>query len=55
MEFSTDVFSLDRPSKVKFDLVGSKLPNNNDVYFTYGVLKAPFNNTLHFSIILPTF
>lgn len=33
MEFSTDVFSLDRPSKVKFDLVGSKLPNNNDVYF----------------------
>lgn len=33
MEFSTDVFSLDRPSKVKFDLVGSKLPNNTDVYF----------------------
>ena len=29
MEFSTDVFSLDRPSQVKFDLVGSKLPNSN--------------------------
>ena len=33
MEFSTDIFSLDRPSHVKFDLVGSKLPNSNDIYF----------------------
>lgn len=33
MEFKTDVFSLDKPSKVKFDLVGAKLPNANDLYF----------------------
>ena len=33
MDFNTDIFSLDRPAKVKFDLVGSKLPNSNDVYF----------------------
>ncbi len=28
MDFSTDIFSLDRPSKVTFNLVGSKLPNS---------------------------
>ncbi|MFA5671861.1 MAG: hypothetical protein WC922_05345 [Synergistaceae bacterium] len=33
MDFNTDIFSLDRPSKVTFNLVGSKLPNSNDVYF----------------------
>lgn len=33
MDFSTDIFSLDRLSKVTFNLVGSKLPNSNDVYF----------------------
>ena len=33
MEFSTDIFSLDRPSQVKFNLAESKLPNSNDVYF----------------------
>lgn len=26
MDFDTDIFSLDRPSKVTFNLVGSKLP-----------------------------
>lgn len=33
MEFNTNIFSLDRPSKIKFDLVGAKLPNSNDVFF----------------------
>lgn len=33
MDFNTNIFSLDRSAKVKFDLVGSKLPNSNDVYF----------------------
>ena len=33
MDFNTDILSLDRPSKVTFNLVGSKLPNSNDVYF----------------------
>ena len=33
MDFNTDIFSLDRPSKVTFNLVGSKLPSSNDVYF----------------------
>ena len=33
MDFNTDIFSLDRPSKVTFNLEGSKLPNSNDVYF----------------------
>ncbi len=33
MDFNTDIFSLDRPAEVKFDLVGSKLPSSNDVYF----------------------
>ena len=33
MEFTTDIFSLDRSSHFKFNLVGAKLPNSNDVYF----------------------
>ena len=33
MDFNTDIFSLDGPSKVKFKLVGVKLPSSNDVYF----------------------
>lgn len=33
MEFTTDIFTLDRPSQVKFNLVGTKLPRSNDVYF----------------------
>ena len=33
MNFNTDVFSLDRPSSVKYGLVGSTLPSGNDVYF----------------------
>lgn len=30
MDFNTDIFSLDRPSKVTFNLVGSKLYNISD-------------------------
>lgn len=33
MDFSTDIFSLDKPSKVTFNLVGAKLPNNHDLFF----------------------
>ena len=33
MKFKTDVFSLDKPLKEKFNLVGTKLPNTNDLYF----------------------
>lgn len=33
MEFKTDIFSLDKPAKVKFELIGAKLPNNHDVFF----------------------
>ena len=33
MEFTTDIFSLDKPSSVKFNLVGTRLPNNHDLYF----------------------
>ena len=33
MEFNTDVFALNRPSQIKFNLVDVKLPNSNDVYF----------------------
>ena len=32
MDFNTDIFSLDRPSKVTFNLVGSKLPNSKEKY-----------------------
>ena len=32
MDFNTDIFSLDRPSKVTFNLVGSKLPNRKEKY-----------------------
>lgn len=33
MEFKNDIVTLDKPSSVKFDLVGVKLPSTNDVYF----------------------
>ena len=33
MKFSTDIFALDKPSNVKFNLVGTALPTNNDLYF----------------------
>ena len=33
MEFTTDIFSLDKPSSVTFNLVGTRLPNNHDLYF----------------------
>ena len=33
MEFKNDIFTLDKPSSVKFDLVGAKLPNSNDIFF----------------------
>ena len=33
MEFTTDIFSLDTPSSVPFKLVGTRLPNNHDLFF----------------------
>lgn len=33
MEFKTTISSLERPFPVKIQLVGTKLPNNNDVFF----------------------
>ena len=33
MDFRTDIFSLDTPSKVQYELSGIKLPNSNDVFF----------------------
>lgn len=33
MEFKTDIFALNKPTKVKFNLIGAKLPNNKDVFF----------------------
>ena len=33
MDFKTDIFSLDKPKKVTFNLVGAKLPSTNDLYF----------------------
>jgi len=33
LEFRTDIFSLDKPSSFKFNLIGAKLPNNKDVFF----------------------
>lgn len=33
MNFKTDIFSLDKPKKVSFDLIGAKLPNNRDIFF----------------------
>lgn len=33
MDFSTDVFSLGAPSNIKFNLVGTKIPNSNDIFF----------------------
>lgn len=33
MEFKNDIFTLDKPSSVKFELVGAKLPNSNDIFF----------------------
>lgn len=33
VEFRTDINELRPPNKVKFNLVGAKLPNNNDIYY----------------------
>lgn len=33
MEFKNDIFTLDKPSNVKFELVGAELPNGNDIFF----------------------
>ena len=33
MDFTTDIFSLIKPSSKTFNLVGAKLPTTNDVYF----------------------
>ena len=33
MDFTTDIFSLDKPSSVTFNLVGTRLPNNHDLFF----------------------
>ena len=33
MEFTTDIISLDKPSSVTFNLAGTRLPNNHDLYF----------------------
>lgn len=33
MNFTNDIFSLNKPTQVKFDLTEIKLPNSNDVYF----------------------
>ena len=32
MEFTTDMFLLDKPSSVTFNLVGTRLPNNHDFF-----------------------
>ena len=33
MKFEKNIFELDKPHTVKFNLVGAKLPNTNDLYF----------------------
>ena len=33
MKFMNDIFTLDKPSSVKFELVGTKLPSSNDIFF----------------------
>lgn len=33
MDFSTDIFSLDKPSSVTSNLVGTRPPNNHDLFF----------------------
>lgn len=33
MEFKTDINELRPPNQVKFNLVGAKLPNSNDIYY----------------------
>ena len=33
LKFTTDIFSLDKPSSVTFRLSGTKLPNNHDLFF----------------------
>ncbi|MDD4691870.1 hypothetical protein [Eubacterium aggregans] len=33
MEFINDIFTLQKPSKVKFELIGTKLPSSNDLFF----------------------
>ena len=33
MEFINDIFTLQKPSSVKFKLIGTKFPSNNDLYF----------------------
>lgn len=33
MDFINDVFSLEKPTKVSFSLIGAKLPNNHDIFF----------------------
>lgn len=37
MEFMNNIFALDKPSSVKFELAGTKLPGGNDIFFS---LKA---------------
>lgn len=33
MEFKTDLDEIRVPASTKFQLIGAKLPNSNDVYF----------------------
>lgn len=33
MKFINDIFTLQKPSNVKFELIGTKFPSNNDIYF----------------------
>lgn len=33
MEFKNDIFTLDKPSSIKYKLDGIKLPNTNDIFF----------------------
>ncbi len=33
MEFINDIFTLQKPSSVKFELIGTKFPSSNDLYF----------------------
>lgn len=33
VEFKTDINELRPPNQIKHNLVGAKLPNNNDIYY----------------------
>ncbi len=47
MEFITDIFSLDKSSSVTFNLVGTRLPNNPNLFFSFKA-KYEANDTKKF-------